>query len=374
MSNSNNNTATNTYQSESILQKRVRNFKKIKRAYYSLLAIGIAYLLSFFAPLLVNNKAIVVKHNGSFYFPAIGDLLGEGFVSHHEASFFGQEEVFGEKRYGEPHYRELQRQYKAENSGNWVMMPLYPYSPVENLLSELKGNPPTAPDSQHILGTDNRGRDVFARVIYGFQISISFALIVTLLSYIMGIIIGGTLGYYGNKVDLYGLRFIEIFSLLPFLFIIIILSSFIKPSFFTLILLLVLLRGWIGITYYVRGEFFREKARDYTAAAIAMGASTPSVMFKHILPNALTSVITFAPFALISNIGTLIALDFLGFGLRPPTPSWGELISQGVSEDISYWWLIVTPLFMIFITLTTITFIGEGVRQAFDPREYSKLQ
>jgi len=363
-----------TFKSESILQKRIKNFKRIKRGYYSLIIITVAYFLSFLAPLFVNNKALMVKYNGSYYMPAMGDLLGEGVVKHKDAIFYGQSEVFGERRYGEPHYRELKKQFKKENAGNWVMMPLYDYSPVENLLSELKSNPPTAPDSQHIMGTDNRGRDVFARLVYGFQISMSFALIVTFFTFIIGILIGGSLGFYGGKVDLFGLRFIEIFSMIPFLFVMMILSSFINPNFWMLAGMLIILGGWISATYYMRGEFFREKSRDYTAAAIAMGASDRMVMFKHILPNAITPIITLAPFAIIGNISSLVALDFLGFGLRPPTPSWGELIRQGVSEDISNWWLIVTPLFMIFLTLTTITFIGEGVRQAFDPREYSRLR
>lgn len=366
-----------TFTSESIFQKRIKNFKKLRRGYYSLLILIGLYFLSFFNPILVNNKALAISYEGNMYFPAFGDLFGGILpVEYHEASFFGQEEIFGEKAHGEANYRELKKQYETEGKGNWVMMPFYPYSPVENLLGELGTNvkPPTAPDSKHIFGTDNTGRDVFARLAYGFQISISFALLVTILSYILGILIGALLGYYGGKIDIIGLRLIEVFSLVPFLFLIMILVSFIKPSFSFLAFMLVVFGGWIGITYYIRAEFFREKAKDYVAAAIAMGASDFKVMFKHILPNALVPIITFAPFAIIGNISALVGLDFLGFGLRPPTPSWGELISQGISEDISNWWLIVTPLTIMFFTLTTVTFIGEGVRQAFDPRDYAKLQ
>ncbi len=369
--------ATKKYDpSESIMQKRLRNFKKIKRAYYSLIIIGALYIISFFAPILVNNKAFAVHYNGSTYFPALGDLFGGIIpVQYHEATFFGQTEVLGQPAHGEANYRELKKQFAQEAKGNWVLLPLYAYSPIENLLGELGDQkPPTHPDAIHYFGTDNRGRDVLARLVYGFQISISFALLVTILSFVLGIAIGATLGYYGGKIDIYGLRFIEVFSLIPFIFVTMILVSFIKPSFFILVSLLVLLGGWIGITYYIRGEYYREKAKDYVSAAIAMGASDSSVMFKHILPNALTPIIANAPFASIGGISSLVALDFLGFGLRPPTPSWGELINQGISEDINYWWLIVTPLSIMFFTLITITFIGEGVRQAFDPREYSKLQ
>ena len=358
-------------QSESILQKRVKNFKKIKRGYYSLLALGILYLISFFNPLLVSDKALAVKYNGQYFFPAFSNLIEDISPSprYYEAAEFG---VDGS---GAPNYRKLKAKYKSEGQGNWVMMPLYPYGPIETPLDEFeKGkNPPTAPDSKHILGTDSQGRDILARLVYGFQISISFAILVTVISYLIGIIVGGILGYYAGLVDIIGLRFIEVFSLVPFLFMMIILVKFIEPSFFLLAFMLVIFGGWIGITYYVRGEFLREKQKDYVAAAVAMGQNDFNIMFKHILPNALTSVITFAPFAIIGNISALVALDFLGFGLPIPTPSWGELIRQG-ADNILQWWLIVTPLVTIFLTLTTVTFIGEAVRQAFDPREYSRLR
>lgn len=363
-----------TYLSESIFQRRIRNFKKIKRAYYSLIIILFLYVLSFFTPLLVNNKALIVRHNGSTYFPALGSLFGGIIpVGYHEATSFGQTEVFGEPAHGEPNYRELKKQFAQENKGNWVLMPPYDYSPIENLLNEIS-KPPTKPDAKHWFGTDNRGRDVFARVTYGFQISITFALLLTFFSTLLGTMIGACLGYFGGKLDIYGMRFIEVFAFIPIFFLIMTLSSFLQPSLFKLVALLTIFGGWIGITYFIRAEYFREKAKDYTAAAVAMGASDFSIMFKHILPNALTPIITFTPFAIIGGISSLVGLEFLGFGLPSPTPSWGELINQGMSEDISFWWLIVTPLSIMFLTLLTITFIGEGVRQAFDPREYSKLQ
>ncbi len=360
----------NTINSESILQKRIKNFKKIKRAYYSFWILVTLYILSFFSPILISGNALMVKYNDSYSFPAFGDLFGGIFrISHLDGTDFGMET-------GPPNYRAMKEKFKAENAGNWVMMPPYPYGPNEVLLNELKEGetPPTKPSKRHIFGTDTQARDIFARAIYGFQISISFALIALIFSYMIGIILGGILGYFGGRVDLFGLRFIEVFSVLPFLFIIMILVRFIKPSFFMLAFLVILLRGWIGITYFVRAEFYREKARDYVAAANAMGQRDWKIMFKHILPNALTSVITFAPFAIIGFISSLVALDFLGFGLPVPTPSWGELIRQGASQDLAYWWIILTPLVLIFITLVMVTFIGEGVRQAFDPKEYSRLQ
>ena len=234
-------------------------------------------------------------------------------------------------------------------------------------------NPPTKPGGNHIFGTDNRGRDVFARLIYGFQISITFALIVTFFAYSLGILIGGTMGYFGGKVDLFGVRIIEIFMAIPFLFLMMIIASLMRPNVVVLALILVFLTGWIGISFFIRGEFYREKAKDYVSAAISMGQSNIKIMFKHILPNALTPIITYAPFAIIGYISTLVILDFLGFGLQPPTPSWGELISQA-RENLSAWHLIVTPLSAMAITLFLITFIGEAVREAFDPKTYSRLR
>lgn len=356
-----------SYQSESVFQKRVRNFKKIKRGYYSLIIIGFLYFLSFFNPAFVNDKPLMLQYEGETYYPVLIDLFG-GLLKgeHYDVSKFSSTSN---------NYRQLKQEFATQGNKNSLIMPLYPYGPLEILFDELAEGetPPTAPSAKHFFGTDTQARDIFVRAVYGFQISISFALIVTILSYIIGIFVGGILGYYGGQVDIIGLRLIEIFAILPFLFMILILVKFMQPSFIVLALIIVILTGWVRITFFVRGEFFREKAKDYVAAAKAMGASDLSIMFKHILPNALVSVITFAPFAIIANISSLVALDFLGFGLPTPTPSWGELIQQG-SQNINSWWLIVTPLFMIFITLNAVSFIGEGVRQAFDPKEYSRLQ
>ncbi len=347
--------------SDSILKKRWRKFRTLKRGYYSFIAILVLYILSFLNPLMINNKALLVKYNGQYHFPAFGN--------YYPAKHFDQ------KGFGEANYRKLQQKFAKENGDNFVVMPFYPYSPIENPLDELTKSPPTAPDSIHWFGTDNRGRDVLARLIYGFNISISFALLVTIFSYIIGIAIGAVLGYYGGKVDIFGQRIIEIVSGIPFLFTMMIIASIIRPSFSILVLMLIVLGGWIGQTFYIRGEFYREKAKDYVAAAVSMGGSNFRVMFKHILPNSLTPIITFAPFAIIGFIFSLVALDYLGFGLQPPTPSWGELMKQGIETIAnSKWWLITAPLLAIFFTLLTITFIGESIREAFDPKEYSRLR
>lgn len=359
------------HHSDSILKKRWKKFKTFKRAYYSLLCLIILYLISFLSPVFINNKALVVHYNGKFFFPAIGDI---GYPYFKLMSNFHSAASFGMDGYGEVNYRKLKDAFlEQKDEGNWVILPLYHFHPNENLLREIQGQPPTPPDTFHWLGTDDRGRDVFARMVYGFNISMTFSLCVTVLGYIIGIVIGGLQGFYGGKFDIYFQRFIEIFASLPFLYIIMIAVAIMKPSFYLLAILMVILSSWIGISYYLRSEFYREKAKDYVAAAISMGASNTRVMFKHILPNALTPVITFAPFSIITGIYSLVALDYLGFGLAPPTPSWGELARQGVDE-LRYWWLIVSPLSAIFFTLLMISFVGEGVREAFDPKVYSRLR
>lgn len=354
--------------SESIFRKRIRKFRRLKRGYYSFLLLLAAYLISLALPILINDRALIVRYNGRTYFP---------ILSYYPASEFGLNAI------GEPNYRQLRDQFRQQPGGNWVLMPLYPYSSTEALL-ELSGFPPHPPRSPHIFGTDDRGRDVFARLAYGFNVSLTFALLVLMISESFGVLVGALLGYFGGKLDILGQRVIEIWSSLPFLYTIIIVSSIVvpiyipgrnlvlQPSFWLLIVILSIF-GWVGITYYIRGEFYREKAKDYVGAAIATGVSEPAIMFRHILPNALTPVVSFAPFIVVANISTLVALDFLGFGLPAPTPSWGELIGQG-TENLTKWWLVFFPLGAMFITLLLVVFIGEAVREAFDPKEFSPLQ
>jgi len=352
----------------SLFRRRLRKFRSIKRGYYSFVFIVGAYALSFFLPLLVNSTAWLVRYQGEFYFP---------LLRYYPAATFGQ------ASFGEPDYRALAQTFREQDQGDWAILPLYPYSATESLL-DLPGTPPHPPSWQHVFGTDDRGRDIFARLAYGFNVSLSFALLVLAISYAVGIAVGALLGYFGGKLDILGQRVIEVWSSLPFLYTIIIVSSIVvpvympgrnlvlQPSFWLLILILTAF-DWMGITYYVRGEFYREKAKDYVGAAVAMGASDRSIIFKHILPNSLTSAISFAPFVVVGNIGALVALDFLGFGLPAPTPSWGELIGQGM-ENLTKWWLVFFPLAALFLTLLLIVFIGEAIREAFDPKEYSRLR
>jgi microcin C transport system permease protein len=353
---------------ESILLRRLRKFRRLKRGYYSFILILLAYAVSFFLPILANNTALAVRYRGEYFFP---------ILRFHAATDFGMSAI------GEPDYRELKQVFAREGAGNWVLMPPYPYGPNEALL-DLPGSPPHAPTIDHPLGTDDRGRDVLVRLAYGFNVSMTFAALVTFTGLVAGVGVGSMLGYFGGRIDILGQRAIEIWSSLPFLYTIIIISSIVvpvylpgrnqilQPSFWLLVFILAAF-DWMGITYYVRGEFYREKAKDYVGAAIATGVSNVGIMFSHILPNSLTPVVSFTPFIMVANISSLVALDFLGFGLPAPTPSWGELIGQGM-ENLTKWWLVFYPLGALFLTLLLVVFIGEAVREAFDPKEYSRLR
>lgn len=361
--------------SPSPFRLRLRRFRRLKRGYYSFLVLAFAYGLTFLLPFLMNSRAVVVRYNGNWYFPALRtyfyDTFGLGREHVHLAEVFGQTDSSGRPRQGEANYRDLKVQFANESAGNFVILPPVPYHPNEGFL-ELPGNPPHAPSRDHLFGTDDRARDVLVRLAYGFRNSISFALICTVIAYTCGVAVGALLGYYGRLIDMIGLRFVEIWSGIPFLYTVIILASILKPSF-PLLVAIVAAFGWMPITYYIRGEFYREKTRDYVAAAVATGENNLTIMLRHILPNALTPIITFAPFTIVAEIVTLVSLDFLGFGLPAPTASWGELLGQA-KQNLQVWHLVVFPLGAIFFTLQLVVFIGEAVREAFDPKVFSRLR
>lgn len=345
----------------SILTRRFRKFRSMKRGWYSFLVLTILYVLSWALPVLVNNRAIMVTYEGETYFPAL-----------RTDPYLGKD--FGQRIFGEANYRKLSQQWQEEDSENSILMPIVPFHPNENLLEETEGNPPHKPSTTHWFGTDNRGRDVFARLCYGYRLSISFGLLTVGLAYLIGLVVGATLGFFGGRVDLFGLRVVEVWAMLPFLYTIMIVSSIVRPGFFVLSVLLGLF-SWVAISYYLRGEFLREKAKDYVAAAIAQGESNVSVMFRHIFPNALTPIISFAPFAIVGTISAIVSLDFLGLGLPAPTPSWGELMEQGLNGvSQGDWHLIVVPATALASTLLMVVFVGEAIREAFDPKPFSRLR
>jgi microcin C transport system permease protein len=363
----------NVSTSESLFQRRWKKFKSLKRGYYSFRVLIGLYLLSFLFPFLINSEPLVVCHEGRYDFPVMWDLP---FIGHLFKTKLGRD--YGMKAEGFPDWQKLKEKYEKENSGNWLLFPLYDKGPYRHYL-DLEGRPPHPPSARHWAGTDMAGRDIFSRLSWGFNVSISFALLVTFFNYLIGISVGALLVYFGGKVDIFGQRFIEIFSAIPFLYFVMIIGDLFRvdnaiQSFFVMVAILSLL-SWMGMTYFIRGEFYREKSKDYVAAAIAQGESDRSIIFRHILPNALTPVVTFAPFAIVGMISALVSLDFLGFGLPIPTPSWGELVNQGMDQlDAGKWWLIAFPLGAMFCTLMLVTFIGEAIREAFDPKVFSRLR
>lgn len=261
-----------------------------------------------------------------------------------------------------------------------IVMPLFPYSPTEQLLG-LPGAPPHKPfqDGFPILGTDEQGREIVSQLVYGFRICFAFALFVAFTGFAIGVLVGGAMGYYGGWFDIGAQRVIEIWSSIPFLFTMIIISSVIGPAawgvkFTILALMMVALGGWTGITYTIRGEFYRERSRDYVQAARALGVKDAKIMFRHILPNSLVPIVTFLPFAVVGYMSTLVSLDFLGYGLPPGTPSWGALLRQGSENIVNYPHLIYIPVLAFAGTLFCVVMVGEAVREAFDPKKYARLR
>jgi len=345
--------------------KKLSRFKEIKRGYISFLILLFLSVCSLFIELFVNDKALVVRYEGELTFPTYSDVrLG---------NIYG---LTGVQANIPVNYRELQARFNDEDSGNWVMMPAIPFSPNENNLYEgvLKPRPPDRA-SEHYLGTDSTGRDILSRLIYGFRIAVFFSLAFMTLVYLIGITIGCLMGYFGGWFDLFVQRLIEIWSMVPFIYMVIIIFSVIPSSFsistrIAILLSIMVLFSWTGMTYYMRTATYREKARDYTAAAQVIGASAPRIIFHHILPNAISTIVTFMPFTMAAAITAVTALDFLGFGLPPPTPSIGEILKQGTAR-LDAPWIVTSAFIALVFILTLVTFIGEAVREAFDPKKFT---
>lgn len=338
-------------------KRRWQKFKSLKRGYYSFIVLSMLVLMSLFAEIWVNNRPIIVSFNDKLYFPTYGDVIpGKTFNLGYD---------------WETNYRELKQSFESSpESGNWMIEPFVPYNPLENHFIEGE-YPPYPPnfENKHYLGTDMAGRDILSRLVYGFRIAILFSLLLLVITYVIGIVIGALMGFLGGKFDLIFQRIIEILSNVPILYIIMIVASIITPSFWTLALMLGAF-SWMGLTWYMRTETYRENTREYVLAARAIGASNWRIMFKHILPNSVSILVTFFPFSVISGITALTSLDYLGFGLPAPTPSWGELLQQGTS-NLDYQWIAASAVIALTIVLTLVTFIGEAIREAFDPKKYS---
>ena len=333
-----------------INRRRLDNFRANRRGYWSLWIFLFLFLISIFAEFLANDKPIFIKYDGHFFFPIL--------VSYPETIFGGDFET--EAEYSDPEVQNL------IGKKGWSIWPLIPYS-YDTVIWDLPTPAPSPPTTQNWLGTDDQGRDVVARLIYGFRISILFGLLLTLLSSVIGVAAGAWQGYFGGWTDLIFQRFIEIWGSMPQLFILIILAGLFVPSFWFLLGIL-LLFSWIGLVGVVRAEFLRGRNFTYVLAARALGVSNTKIIFKHILPNAMVATITFLPFILSGSITSLTALDFLGLGLPPGSASLGELLNQG-KANLQAPWLGISTFLILAAMLSLLIFIGEGVRDAFDPRK-----
>jgi microcin C transport system permease protein len=333
-----------------IQQRRLQNFRKNRRGFWSLWVFLALFGLSLCAELIANDKPLIISYQGELYFPVVEVV---------------PEETFGGFLPTEADYRDdfVADAIKADG---WMIWPPIRFS-YNTTNYNLDVPSPAPPSAVNWIGTDDQGRDVAARVIYGFRISVLFGLILTILSCIVGVAVGAMQGFYGGKVDLIGQRFIEIWSGLPVLYLLIILSSIVQPNFWWL-LGIMLLFSWMGLVDVVRAEFLRARNFEYVKAARALGLDNRKIMFRHILPNAMVATLTFLPFILTGAITGLTSLDFLGFGLPSGSPSLGELIAQG-KANLHAPWLGISAFVSLSIMLTLLVFVGEAVRDAFDPRK-----
>jgi microcin C transport system permease protein len=333
-----------------LTRRRLRNFRANRRGYWATWIFLALFVTSLGAELIANDRPLLLHHAGGFYVPA--------FRVYPETAFGG--ELPTEADYRDPYLRGL-----IAARGGWAVWPLVPYS-HDTINYALPRPAPAPPSRQNWLGTDDQGRDLLARLIYGFRISVLFGLALTLFSSVIGVAAGGIQGYFGGWIDLLAQRAIEIWSGLPVLYLLIILASLVEPTFWWL-LGLMLLFSWMSLVAVVRAEFLRARNFDYVRAARALGVSTPVIMFRHVLPNAMVATLTFLPFILNSAITTLTSLDFLGFGLPPGSASLGEILAQG-KANLQAPWLGITGFAVLAVMLSLLIFIGEAVRDAFDPR------
>lgn len=333
-----------------IQQRRLQSFRSNRRGYWSMWIFLVLFGLSLCAELIANDRPLVISYEGELMFPVVEDI---------------PEERFGGFLPTEADYRDPFIREEIEANG-WLLWPPIRYS-YNTINYELDVPSPAPPSAENWLGTDDQGRDVAARVIYGFRISVLFGLTLTFFSSIVGVVVGAIQGFYGGKVDLLGQRFIEVWSGLPMLYLLIILSSIVQPNFWWL-LGIMLLFSWMGLVDVVRAEFLRARNFEYVRAARALGLSNRMIMFRHILPNAMVATLTFMPFILTGAITGLTSLDFLGFGLPSGSPSLGELIAQG-KTNLHAPWLGISAFVSLSLMLTLLVFTGEAVRDAFDPRK-----
>ncbi len=333
-----------------LTQRRLAQFKANKRGYVSFWIFLVLFIVTLFAEFIANDKPLLVKYENHFYYPV--------FVQYPETTFGGEFET--EANYRDPFVQNL------IDAQGWILWPLIPFS-YNTVNYDLPVPAPSPPSAEDWLGTDDQGRDVLARLIYGFRISVLFGLTLTILSSFFGVTAGAVQGYFGGLTDLIFQRFMEIWSGMPVLYLLIILASVVQPNFWWL-LGLMLLFSWMALVPVVRAEFLRARNLEYVKAARALGLSTPRIIYRHVLPNAMVATLTFMPFILNASITTLTSLDFLNFGLPLGSPSLGEMLNQG-KNNLQAPWLGISTFAVLAILLTLLIFIGEAVRDAFDPRK-----
>ena len=326
-------------------------FQRNRLGYWSLVLFCLLVVTSLFAEVLSNDRPLLVRYEGKTYFPMVQDLPETTFGGDFESS----------TDYLDPYIRE-----RITRGDNWAVYAPHPYGP-KTLNYFAKEPTPSRPTLDNWLGTDDRGRDLLAQLIYGFRVSVLFALALTAIGTVLGILTGAIQGFFGGKTDLAFQRFIEIWSSMPELYLLIIFSAVLAPSI-GLLLVLLSLFGWMGLSDYVRAEFLRNRQMDYVRAARALGLSNAQIIWRHVLPNSLTPVVTFLPFRMSAAILALTSLDFLGLGVPPGTPSLGELLSQG-KNNIDAWWISLSTFGVLVVTLLLLTFMGDALRDALDPRK-----
>ncbi|MBY0336769.1 MAG: ABC transporter permease [Acetobacteraceae bacterium] len=333
-------------------QRRLANFRANRRGTWSLWIFSVLFFFTLFAEFVANDRPLFAKVDGNWFVPVLAD--------------YAESDIIADGLPTEADWKDPDFLREFAEKGGWAVWPLIPFSHA-TIVRGLSRPAPTPPDARNWLGTDDQARDVLARVIYGFRISVLFGFTLTILASVIGVIAGAVQGYYGGLTDLLFQRFIEIWSGMPQLLLLIILASVIEPSFWTLLIFL-LLFSWMGLVGVVRAEFLRGRNLDYVRAARALGVRDGRLMFQHILPNAMVATLTFLPFILSGSVTVLASLDFLGFGLPPGSPSLGELLSQG-KNNLQAPWLAFTGFVVLGGVLVLLIFIGEAVRDAFDPRK-----
>ena len=342
-------------------RKRLRRFRSIRRGWWSLVLLVVLFAASLVAELWVGGRALLVRHEGRTRIPVYGAMI--------PGTDFGLDYAY------ETNYRDLRDKFAAGGSGT-VVLPLIPWAPGESDFRPGVSHP-SPPDwsRRHLLGTDPTGRDVFARLVYGFRNVMVFALAYTILTFIAGITVGCVMGYFGGRTDLLGLRLVEIWETVPFLYIVMISISLVPAETGTAVrigclLVIMTLFSFTAKAMLMRAVTLREKERDYVAAARLLGAGTGRIIFGHIFPNTISVLVTYLPFSVAAGITSLTALDFLNFGLPKPTPSWGELLEIGLDNKES-WWIVTAAFGGLVFVLVLVTFVGEAVREAFDPRRHT---